>query len=275
MADVGHFEYANFTFDCISGHFRSIRNFNFFTQAQVDQLQQAVQAARTSQDAVVHNVCELITVVNQTRFEETDTRLELAALADAYDQFVDAEGARWHRHVKSTHLLMIKEYVDTLLWLDAAVWKNIKTIDELQQSLRAGQLTEGLCPMEFLGTIEQLARGHGLRSLPIEWYYENVPVLPLMIQQEIMTFRIILPFTNERIYKRYQIQAFPVPIDDQGLYTLIESGKMPTPASEALSPDTGPIGSSARSCRRGPTPLRRENYSKVYSFCIRSGRTFG
>ena len=30
MADVGHFGCPNFTFDRISGHFRSIRNFNFF-----------------------------------------------------------------------------------------------------------------------------------------------------------------------------------------------------------------------------------------------------
>ena len=29
MADVGHFGCQNFTFDRISGHFRSIRNFNF------------------------------------------------------------------------------------------------------------------------------------------------------------------------------------------------------------------------------------------------------
>ena len=30
MADVGHFGCPKFTFDCISDHFRSIRNFNFF-----------------------------------------------------------------------------------------------------------------------------------------------------------------------------------------------------------------------------------------------------
>ena len=30
MADVGHFGCPNLTFDRISGHFRSIRNFNFF-----------------------------------------------------------------------------------------------------------------------------------------------------------------------------------------------------------------------------------------------------
>ena len=30
MADIGHFGCPNFTFDRISGHFRSIRNFNFF-----------------------------------------------------------------------------------------------------------------------------------------------------------------------------------------------------------------------------------------------------
>ena len=30
MADVGHFGCPNFTFDRIPGHFRSIRNFNFY-----------------------------------------------------------------------------------------------------------------------------------------------------------------------------------------------------------------------------------------------------
>ena len=196
--------------------------FGTATQAQVDQLQQAVVAARDSQRAVVHNVQELITVVNQTRLEEKDTRRKLATLSGAYDSFVTHENTRWQRHVEGTQLLMAEEYVDTLLWLDAAVWKDIENVDELQRSLRAGQLTEGLCPMTLIKTISDLAGQHGLRALPLEWYYENVPVTPLMIRDEIMTFGITLPFINTRLYQRYQITTFAVPMNDQGLRARVQ-----------------------------------------------------
>ena len=43
--------------------------FGTATQSQVDQLTRAVNASGTSQNAVVHNINELITVVNQTQLE--------------------------------------------------------------------------------------------------------------------------------------------------------------------------------------------------------------
>ena len=54
--------------------------FGTATESQVQQLQSAVDKARTSQQAVVHNVKELITVVNQMQLEGRDTRVKLAAL---------------------------------------------------------------------------------------------------------------------------------------------------------------------------------------------------
>ena len=52
--------------------------------------------------------------------------------------------------------------------------------------------------------------------MPFEWYYENVQVVPLMIKEGLMTFRVTLPFTDDSIYQRYMIQTFAVPIDDSG-----------------------------------------------------------
>ena len=116
--------------------------FGTATEAQVRQLQDAVNTARKQQQAVVHNVQELITVVNQTQLEGRDTRMKLAALSTAYDRFIATESDRWSRFDHNTQLLMMEEYIDSLLWLDTSVWRDINTIRDLHRSLRAGRLTE-------------------------------------------------------------------------------------------------------------------------------------
>ena len=190
--------------------------FGTATEAQVRQLQDAVNTARKQQQAVVHNVQELITVVNQTQLEGRDTRMKLAALSTAYDRFIATESDRWSRFDHNTQLLMMEEYIDSLLWLDTSVWRDINTIRDLHRSLRAGRLTEQLCPVSILKEIGQLAITHGLRPLPEEWYYENIGVTPLMIGEGLMTFRVTLPYADTNIYQRYNIRTFNVPIDAVG-----------------------------------------------------------
>ena len=124
--------------------------FGTATEAQVKQLQSAVDNARSQQKAVVHNIQELITVVNQTQLTGRDTRMKLAALTQAYDGFIKFEGDRWRRFDHNTQLLMMEEYIDSLLWLDTSVWREIAVVRGLHLSLRAGQLTEQLCPVSLL-----------------------------------------------------------------------------------------------------------------------------
>ena len=86
----------------------------------------------------------------------------------------------------------------------------------LHRSLRTGDLTEELCPVTLLREISKLAAAHGLKSLNVNWYYENVAVEPLMIKAGLMTFKVTLPYTNSRLYERYDIQTFAVPITNDG-----------------------------------------------------------
>ena len=190
--------------------------FGTATQSQVDALQKAVDAASASQHAIVHNIKELITVVNQTQLEGVDTRRKLSALSTSYDRFVHRENDRWDRFDHNTKLLMMEEYINSLLWLDAAVWKGINRIRALHGSLRAGDFTEELCPASLLMEISRLAAGHGLRALPLNWYYENVHVIPLMIKDGLMTFRVTLPYADDNTYQRYKIRTYAVPIDTAG-----------------------------------------------------------
>ena len=190
--------------------------FGTATQSQVDKLQIAVDAASASRRAIVHNVKELITVVNQTQREELDTRRKLAVLGASYDRLIQHENDRWDRFDHNTRLLMVEEYINSLLWLDTAVWRQIGFVQALHRSLRAGELTEGLCPTSLLTDISRLAAGHGLRPMPMNWYYENIPVEPLMIKDGLMTFRVTLPYANNNIYQRYNIRTFAVPVDSHG-----------------------------------------------------------
>ena len=190
--------------------------FGTATQAQVDALQGAVDAAAVSQRAIVHNVKELITVVNQTQREGIDTSRKVQVLSIAYDRFVRAENDRWSRFDHNTRLLILEEYINTLLWLDTAIWKSLDRIQMLHRSLRAGALTEELCPESLLPEISKLAAAHGLKSLNANWYYENVVVEPLMIKNGLMTFKVTLPYTDDNIYQRYNIRTFAVPLDSHG-----------------------------------------------------------
>ena len=190
--------------------------FGTATQAQVDALQEAVDAAGTTQRAIVHNVKELITVVNQTQQEGLDTRRRLLTLSTSYDRFVRAENDRWNRFDHNTRLLILEEYINTLLWLDAAIWRGLNRIQMLHRALRAGDLTEELCPVTLLKEISRLAATHGLESLTANWYYENIAIEPLMIREGLMTFRVTLPYTDDNIYQRYNIRTFAVPLDSQG-----------------------------------------------------------
>ena len=110
----------------------------------------------------------------------------------------------------------MEEYIDSLPWLDTAVWRQISVVRNLHQALRAGQCSEALYPLSLLQTIRRLATSHGLHALPSEWYYENVPVSPIMINEGLMTFGVTFPFTNDKIYRHYKIQAFDVPMDNIG-----------------------------------------------------------
>ena len=137
-------------------------------------------------------------------------------MSSSYDRFVRYENDRWNRFDHNTRLLMVEEYVNTLLWLDAAMWRRIHRVQTLHASLGAGELTEDLCPVTLLETISRLAATHGLQPLAINWYYENVAVKPLMIKDGLMTFQVTLPYTNNRLYERYEIQTFAVPITNEG-----------------------------------------------------------
>ena len=61
-----------------------------------------------------------------------------------------------------------------------------------------------------------MANEHGLRALPVEWYFENTPITPVMIREGMITFRVVLPFTDEKICQRYDIQMYVVPMDSLG-----------------------------------------------------------
>ena len=202
----------------------------------------------------MHNIKELITVVNQTQLEGLDTRRKLSTLSTSYDRFVQAESDRWGRYGQGTKLLMMEEYLDSLVWLDTAVWRQVTVIQQLHRSLRAGELTEGLYPANLISEIGGLANRYGLQPLVSGWYYDNVPVVPVMIRDGLVTFRVTRPFTGRELYQRYYIRAFDVPIDDSGARAraIVQPDiSMETRTGYWFTP-TSCVGHRPQLCRAGP-----------------------
>ena len=65
--------------------------------------------------------------------------------------------------------------------------------------------------------ISQLAHTHGLVPLQMEWYYQNLAITPLLVQDGAITYRIEIPYVGNAIYERYTIETYAVPVNESGI----------------------------------------------------------
>ena len=196
--------------------------FGTATAAQIEDVQKQLDRAHGQQSAVVHNVERLITLVNQTSLEQRQTRKQLAILEHAHDAFIRNEQSRWETYDNRKKLLLMEQMVRSLINIDEGLHRELGAIEHLHDVLRSGLLTEIICPPELINGIAKKAEGYALRALPLEWYYENIKVKPLLLTDGQMTYQITLPFVKQAVYKRYRINAYPVPMNDSGIEIAIK-----------------------------------------------------
>ena len=191
--------------------------FGTATQQQIDDIKQQLTRASQRQASVVHNTERLITIVNQTRLEATATRAQLDRLGAAHGQFVEDELARWGTAMAVTRYSLLQQMVENLCDLDEGFNREILAIDNLHTTIRQGRVTERICPVSLINTISQLAHTHGLVPLPMEWYYQNLAITPLLVQDGTITYQIEIPYVGNAIYERYTIKTYAVPINESGV----------------------------------------------------------
>ena len=193
--------------------------FGTATQQQIEDVKDQLNSAAQQRGAVVHNhnTARLITIVNQTRLEATATRAQLNRLGAAHGQFVTDELARWATFQVMTRYNLLHQMVESLCDLDEGLNRELLAIDNLHTTIRQGRVTEGICPVSLINTISRLAHTYGLVPLPTEWYYQNLAITPLLVQDGAITYRIEIPYVGAAVYERYTIETYAVPVNESGI----------------------------------------------------------
>ena len=111
---------------------------------------------------------------------------------------------------------MMEDMVVRLNDIDEGLHRELDNVDKLH-ILLLGSLTEDICPIELIAEIVKQADVYGLAPVELAWYYQNVKVEPLMIEDSKMVYTIDLPFIKHNNYNRYSISIYPVPLNDSGL----------------------------------------------------------
>jgi hypothetical protein len=259
--------------------------FGLATEEQVKAIQRELTKSARQEQAIVHNVNKLITIMNQTRLEEKATRKYLRQLEIAHNELVLSEKAKWLTVGAEQQLLMMENMVQSLNNIDEGLHRELNNIDKLHNTLRLGILTEDICPIELIAEIVKQADIHGLVPLEMAWYYQNVKVEPLMIQDGKMVYSIDLPFIKHNNYNRYSISTYPVPLNDSGLEVQVNAERDISSHATAgfwfvprhcrgWRPElcrTGPLYANAYGCVRGLITGQAERWPSTANASHRTG----
>ena len=69
----------------------------------------------------------------------------------------------------------------------------------------------------MIDSISKLALTHGLVPLSNEWYYQNLEIEPLIVQDGSITYKVEIPYVGNDVYSRYTIRTYEVPLNDSGI----------------------------------------------------------
>ena len=187
--------------------------FGTVTQDELIGVQKQLANARRKATVVHHDVVQLVSVVNQSRIATQENRQRINELTTQLQQFQTDQ----NRNIGSFNVLQNAVLLDETLALIEAVehllYKEMHSLELVQRSLEDGRLAENIFPLTILREVIQVAQEAHLVALPNDWYYRNVHISTLLIEDGWFTYSANLPFIGHDTYIRYSLRAWSVPIN--------------------------------------------------------------
>ena len=221
----GHARVRRGLFDFIGHVSRAL--FGTATEEEVQETKKMVERVSLENEAVVHLVKELVTVVNKTRESAIANRDRLNELARRQNYMYAFLGRLSQSDYWTTveiQRLKVKLEVDRILEdleLMTNAYCDAHLVYHFQRgALEWGRLSESILPLRHLEQILNEGKGQNMVSIsPIEWYYRYCEVEPLWSTDKTLAYRVSIPFIESKQYIRYSVESFPIPLNDSELRT--------------------------------------------------------
>jgi hypothetical protein len=191
--------------------------FGTVTQDELLDVQKQLDNARRKAVVVHHDVTHLVSVVNQSRIATQENRQRINQLTTQLQQFQTDQ----NRNIGSFNVLQNAVLLDETIALIEAVehllYKEMHSLELVQRSLEDGRLAENIFPLTILQDVIREAQGANLVALPKDWYYRNVHISTLLIEDGWFTYSASLPFIGHDSYIRYSLRAWSVPVNGSAM----------------------------------------------------------
>ena len=195
--------------------------FGIATEADLQHVLDAVQQVDSSQQGIVHVVNDMMTVVNQTYESVHENRRHLNAVITHQNTFIQvlqrmSQSLFWTEQ-RVSQLRVHMELERALSELNTLLHNyadSVHRYHDQRYALERHALSPDLFSMSMLHECLQRATHNGLYSaLPLDWYYENVVVVPLISStaKTYLTFLAPLPLVTRESFLSYIVTTFPVP----------------------------------------------------------------
>ena len=169
--------------------------------------------------SIRHHAREMVTMINATRamLQDSVDHIELVhnmsrealRMADANRKLVreDLEEVNGLKVARSLDLALQEAHFAFINYIQA-----LKDYHQKRMEVERGWLTENIVSMEQLDSIIELIGQKGYETLPREWYYQYVAVIPMWEGDDHVAFRAVLPAVDEDCYIKYSLLYVPVPM---------------------------------------------------------------
>ena len=196
------------------------------TDSQIRHVKKIIRELQTNEEAIVHKVNQLTTVVNRSRLYEAENRNFLTELADRFRQ-VQVTLGNTTTDINELRLLVSMERIIEDLEIKGDTLRQMRGLfAHRQQDLQARTLTPELLPTSSLQAIlKQISSYHTQALQDVNWYYSFAQVRPMWAVSELLVYEIEIPLVRPVEFILYEIQSWPVPISRDLSATMVENGR--------------------------------------------------
>ena len=203
--------------------------FGTATVEDVQRIAKAVEESRGQQSKVVHQLNNLLTIVNHSNHDIQINRDQLNAATKAlakttrYIDVLVANQNNFSREIKEIKMaMMIESAVSDIERCAIRIKDQLQLYHRQKVQLAGEKFTEDLLTPRELEHILTRQMGGDVTSIsPLNWYYEFCTPRPVWTGEDLV-YQVILPLISIKSFDMFNLKTFPVLTNDSTVATQIQ-----------------------------------------------------
>ena len=200
--------------------------FGTATVSDVRRIANAVKQSRGQQEKIIHQVNDMLTVVNHSNHEIQANRDRLNSLTRSLTKtalpiniLIGKSNNLTEEVNKLKVILMVEEVISDMERCASQIKEQLLLYRRQKVQLEGERLSEDLLSQnELKHIIDRQVGGDIVTFSPLNWYYEFCVPKPVWTGTDLI-YQVVLPLISTRSFDMFNLQTFPVLANDSKITT--------------------------------------------------------